>query len=150
MKDEELQLLLKRAVSVVEGAQVPDELKSAAFAKAFDTLSGEASVDSTARPVRGPRKRARKSADAKGSKQRTAKASGPKSLISELIVEGQFDDWQALAQVQEILRVRGYTLRQPAISPALLRLTQEKALVREERAAADGRGKQWMYRKRGT
>jgi len=150
VKDEELQLLLKRAVSVVEGAEVPDELKATAFAKAFDTLSGGATAASMTRSVRAPRKRTRKSVDVEGAKQRAVKSSGPKSLISELIVEGQFDDWQALAKVQKILGVRGYKFRQQARSPALLRITKGKALAREERATADGHGKQWMYRKSDT
>ena len=145
MKDHEVEQLLKRAVSIVEGAGVPAELQATALAKVWDTLSGTGGARATP-PRRHTATRKTLNAGEQANSKQTKKAKGPKSLVAKLVEEGILDEWMGLPDVQGALRVRGYKLQQQALSPALLRLTQEKTLEREERDTTDGR-KQWVYRK---
>ncbi len=70
-------------------------------------------------------------------------------MLTELVTDGFLDDWRALPDIQARLRVLGRNYKQPAISPALLALTQDKVLQRDLRKGAKNR-EVFVYRKFGA
>jgi hypothetical protein len=75
-----------------------------------------------------------------------AKKDGPKTLTKKLIDEGFFNDWKDPAQLQKRLRVKGHRYDVTPLRTALLRLTRDEVLQREQRQAEGGH-ESWVYRK---
>jgi len=147
MSESEIQdLVAMRQVAekAVEGAD--PALKEKAFEVMLQHLLSGAS-----QPVARKRSRRNKTARPKASEypeaKKPKKASGPKGLITALVEEGFLDDWRTLPDIQQQLRVRGHKYKQPALSPAVLSLTQADILRREARV--EGKREIWVYRKYG-
>jgi len=149
MNEDEIQSAVKRAISIVEGSDVPADLRATVFDKVWTAIMGGGVVAERGRPRRRRRATGARATGERPPAAKARKASGPKGLVTELVEEGFFGDWRTIGDVQEALRIRGHNLKQTALSPALLRLTQEKILQREPRPREDN-GEMWAYRKFGV
>ena len=149
MSDKEMQEIMKKAVAIVEGSNVPSDLRQAAFTHILNTLTGDAAPARSQGRSRPTRVRTHKAnGDGKKRPLRKTKKVGPKTLIEEFAKEGFFETWRTLQEVQDSLEVRGRNYEQPAISPALLTLTQDKVLQRQRKA--EGNRKIWVYKAFGS
>lgn len=96
------------------------------------------SQPATAPPIPAQVKEKRKLKKDKGGTARQKKK-GPAGLIRELADEDYFKSRRGLSDIQRKLEQRGHIYAQHSLSPALLRLTQSKALRRIKEK------KGWVY-----
>jgi hypothetical protein len=139
MNDDDLKQALKRAVAIVEGADVPEDLRQTALTHVLSSM-GDMSPRSNKRRSKSRAASPAQEKATTGASARRSRKSGPKTLIAELVEEGAFDNFLTLPEVQERLRVNGYKYNLQALSPALLALTREKILQRQEKQTDGKKG----------
>jgi hypothetical protein len=141
-------LIAKReaAERVVEG-MADGPRKEKAFEMVFQRL-----LDSHAQPQAPRRRRRAKQAQARPSAplaptsaSRSRRASAREHL-DRLVGEGFFDSRRSLPEIAEELEKRGHLYKQPALSPRVLEMTQDKILRRDREQGEDGR-KKWFYKR---
>ncbi len=133
----------KAAEKVVQG-MADGPIKEKAFEVAFQHL-----LIASSQPVTTKRRRAKTSRKHEGESSATARAkrlSGPRRQLTALLEDGFFDDWKALPNIVQELRVRGHSHKQEELSTPLQRMTRAKILRRELGQGERGR-QMYFYRK---
>ena len=115
---------------------VPEELRTAAFEKAFDAILGGGGQQSATRGKsrRSTKRKGGVSATKSSSKKRTAtKKKGGKASLEELIDDGYFKQPRTLKDIVDHLKhAKARTFKQSDLSGPLGRLTSSGSLKREQ------------------
>lgn len=114
--------LVKQASEIAR--QAPENLREAAFNKAFDLLASSTST------VSAGKKGTKKRRTSGGNSPKRARTKGPVGLITELAKDDFFKSKRMLPEIQKKLEENGHIYAQTSLSSAVLSLTKKKILRR--------------------